>query len=131
MELARLVDLRDQHEVLRFFATLGTYSTSTRCSIRQRVAPVEWWRASGNMVEIADFYEPNTYKEAAIGPDKLHWKAAIAAELPSMDDPEVFIQSTLPTGQHAIDTNCVFKVKRHADGSVQKYKGRLVARGLK
>jgi hypothetical protein len=48
-----------------------------------------------------------------------------------MNDREVFIQATLPTGQRAIDTKWVFKVKRNADGTIQKYKARLVARGFK
>ena len=80
----------------------------TRRSTRQRVAPVEWWRASANMVEATDLCEPKTYKEAVTGPDQLHWKATIAAELRSMDDREIFIQSKLPPGQRAIDTKWVF-----------------------
>lgn len=104
---------------------------ATRRSTRQRVSPVEWWRASANMVELQDSSEPKTFQEAVSGPDQTHWKAAIAAELRSMDDREVFLQSRLPVGQRAIDTKWVFKIKRNADGSIAKYKARLVARGFK
>lgn len=76
----------------------------TRRSTHQGVAPVEWCRTSANMFEIADLCEPKAYKDAVTGSDQLHWKAAIAAELRSMDDREFFIQSTLPTGQRVIDT---------------------------
>ena len=104
---------------------------STRRSTRQRVAPIEWWRASANAVEVVDSAEPTTFTEAVTGPNQVHWKAAIAAELRSMNDREVFQASHLPTGQRAIDTKWVFKVKRNADGTVNKYKARLVARGFK
>ena len=43
----------------------------------------------------------------------------------------VFRASKLPTGQHNIGTKWVFKIKRKADGSIDKYKTRLVAKGFK
>lgn len=103
----------------------------TRRSTRQRVAPVEWWRASANMVKVSDSTEPSSYKEAVNGPDQVHWKRAILAELQSMHDREVFLPTKLPTGQRTIDAKWVFKIKRLADGSIAKYKARLVARGFK
>uniref|UniRef100_A0AAV1T1Q7 Reverse transcriptase Ty1/copia-type domain-containing protein n=1 Tax=Peronospora matthiolae TaxID=2874970 RepID=A0AAV1T1Q7_9STRA len=33
----------------------------------------------------------------------------------------------LPAGQHTIGTKWVFKIKREADESIEKYKARLVA----
>ena len=43
----------------------------------------------------------------------------------------VFKAATLPAGQQAIGTKWVFKIKRKADGSIEKYKARLVAKGFK
>ena len=43
----------------------------------------------------------------------------------------VFKAAKLPTGQHAIGTKWVFKIKRKADASIEKYKARLVAKGFK
>ncbi|KAG2967995.1 hypothetical protein PC118_g18282 [Phytophthora cactorum] len=43
----------------------------------------------------------------------------------------VFRAAKLPNGQHAIGTKWVFKIKRKADGSIEKYKARLVAKGFK
>src|SRR5882762_10102774 len=36
----------------------------------------------------------------------------------------------LPSGQKAIGSRWVFKVKRNADGSIERYKARLVAKGF-
>jgi hypothetical protein len=35
----------------------------------------------------------------------------------------------LPPGQKAIDPGWVFKLKQHTDGSIEHYKGRVVAKG--
>uniref|UniRef100_H3GC12 Integrase catalytic domain-containing protein n=1 Tax=Phytophthora ramorum TaxID=164328 RepID=H3GC12_PHYRM len=82
--------------------------------------PPVFWRASANAVEeAADLSEPTTFQEAVNGPDQVHWRKAIRAELKSMrlrDRPA---------------TEWVFKIKRKADGSIEKYKARLVAKGFK
>jgi hypothetical protein len=104
---------------------------ATRRSSRQRISPVEWWRASANMVEATDLSEPTTFQEAVSGPDQVHWRNAIRAELKSMRLRGVFRAAKLPTGQRAIGTKWVFKIKRNADGSINKYKARLVAKGCK
>ena len=43
----------------------------------------------------------------------------------------VFRATKLPAGQHTIGIKWVFKIKRKADGSIEKYKTRLVAKGFK
>ena len=43
----------------------------------------------------------------------------------------VFRAAKLPNGQRAIGTKWVFKIKRKADGSIEKYKARLVAKGFR
>ncbi|GMF44545.1 unnamed protein product [Phytophthora lilii] len=43
----------------------------------------------------------------------------------------VFRAAKLPNGQQAIGTKWVFRIKRKADGSIEKYKARLVAKGFK
>lgn len=35
-----------------------------------------------------------------------------------------------PNGKHVVRNNWVFKIKRHPDGSIERYKARLVAKGF-
>ncbi|KAG2758456.1 hypothetical protein Pcac1_g29407 [Phytophthora cactorum] len=93
--------------------------------------PPVFWRASANAVEAGDLSEPTTFQEAVNGPDQVHWRKAIRAELESMRLRGVFRAAKLPNGQRAIGTKWVFKIKRKADGSIEKYKARLVAKGFK
>uniref|UniRef100_A0AAV1VJC0 Reverse transcriptase Ty1/copia-type domain-containing protein n=1 Tax=Peronospora matthiolae TaxID=2874970 RepID=A0AAV1VJC0_9STRA len=94
--------------------------------------PPVFWRASANAVEAAvDLSEPSTFEAAVSGPDQVHWRKAIHAELESMRLRGVFRAAKLPNGQRAIGTKWVFKIKRKADGSIEKYKVRLVAKGFR
>ena len=93
--------------------------------------PPVFWRASANAVESVDLSEPTTFEDAVNGSDQVHWRKAIRAELDSMQLRGVFRATKLPTGQHTIGTKWVFKIKRKADGSIDKYKARLVAKGFK
>uniref|UniRef100_A0AAV1VG84 Reverse transcriptase Ty1/copia-type domain-containing protein n=1 Tax=Peronospora matthiolae TaxID=2874970 RepID=A0AAV1VG84_9STRA len=94
--------------------------------------PPVFWRASANAIETAvDSTEPSTFEAAVSGPDQVHWREAIRAELESMRLHEVFRAAKLPKGHRAIGTKWVFKIKRKADGSIDKYKARLVAKGFK
>uniref|UniRef100_A0AAV1VK09 Integrase catalytic domain-containing protein n=1 Tax=Peronospora matthiolae TaxID=2874970 RepID=A0AAV1VK09_9STRA len=94
--------------------------------------PPVFWRASANAVEAAvDLSEPSTFEAAVSGPDQVHWRKAIHAELESMRLRGVFREAKLPNGQRAIGTKWVFKIKRKADGSIEKYKARLVAKGFR
>uniref|UniRef100_A0AAV1VNP0 Integrase catalytic domain-containing protein n=1 Tax=Peronospora matthiolae TaxID=2874970 RepID=A0AAV1VNP0_9STRA len=94
--------------------------------------PPVFWRASANAIETAvDSSEPSTFEAAVSGPDQVHWREAIRAELESMRLCEVFRAAKLPKRHRAIGTKWVFKIKRKADGSIDKYKARLVAKGFK
>uniref|UniRef100_A0AAV1VCX2 Reverse transcriptase Ty1/copia-type domain-containing protein n=1 Tax=Peronospora matthiolae TaxID=2874970 RepID=A0AAV1VCX2_9STRA len=95
------------------------------------LTPPTFWRASANAVEATDLAEPVTFQDAINGPDQAHWRNAVNAELKSMHLRGVFRAAKLPRGQGAIGTKWVFKIKRKADGSVEKYKARLVANGFK
>ena len=92
--------------------------------------PPAFWRASVNAVEASDLSEPATFRDAVNGPDQVHWRKAINAELESMRLRGVFQAAILPKGQQAIGTKWVFKIKRNSDGTIARYKARLVARGF-
>lgn len=73
---------------------------------------------------------PKTYREALQGEDADQWRAAIASEMDSLKSHEVFDKVESPPDSHGIvDSKWVLSIKLKVDGSVDKYKARLVARG--
>ncbi len=73
-------------------------------------------------------YEPNTYDEAIS--DLIHrrrWREAIEEELQNLESHYTWEYEQLPNDCKAIGSKWVFKVKYHPDGSVAKFKARLVA----
>uniref|UniRef100_H3H975 Integrase catalytic domain-containing protein n=2 Tax=Phytophthora ramorum TaxID=164328 RepID=H3H975_PHYRM len=84
--------------------------------------PPVFWRASANAVEAAaDLSEPTTFQEAVNGPDQVHWRKAIRAELKSMRLRGVFRAAKLPSGQRAIGTKghwvAVKRIFRYLQGT--------------
>ncbi|KAG2869813.1 hypothetical protein PC114_g27669 [Phytophthora cactorum] len=97
----------------------------------RRTTPLRTDQTQTNIEAAIDLSEPSTFQEAVNGPDQVHWRKAIRAELKSMRLRGVFRAAKLPNGQRAIGTKWVFKIKRKADGSIEKYKARLVAKDFK
>ena len=62
--------------------------------------------------------------------ERNHWKAAIERELQNHQDNGTWKLVPLPPGRKAITARWVLVIKRKADGSVDKYKARLVVRGF-
>jgi hypothetical protein len=58
------------------------------------------------------------------------WKAAMIDELNSIEKNQTWELVKLPNGKKTIDLKWVYKTKLNPDGSVSKYKARLVARGF-
>lgn len=73
--------------------------------------------------------EPQSYAEAMSGPDADLWKVAIDSELASLHENDTWTLTSLPAGRKAVSCKWVFKIKLKADGSVERYKGRVVAKG--
>src|SRR6195952_2542448 len=63
-------------------------------------------------------------------PDANLWLTAIEAEYESLQRTDTYELTQLPGGRQAIGCKWVFKIKRHADGSIDRYKARLVAKGF-
>ena len=74
--------------------------------------------------------EPWTLKEAQMGSEWRYWREAINDELKSIQDNNTWELVDLPHGRKPIGSKWVFKVKYHADGSIERYKARLVAQGF-
>ena len=81
------------------------------------------------MVQFPGEDEPKTIKEALSSPASDKWKNAMEEEMESMKVNNVWTLVDLPKGRKAIGNKWVLKLKRKADGSVERYKARLVAKG--
>ncbi|POM73090.1 Integrase catalytic core protein [Phytophthora palmivora] len=101
-----------------------------KATTEDSATPLMLWRASANAVEASDSVEPKPFQEAVNGSGQAHRRKAIRAELKSMRLRGVFRAAKLPNNQRAVGTKWVFKIKRNADGSIEKYKARLVAKGF-
>ena len=72
--------------------------------------------------------EPKAYDEAINDP--IHgrrWREAIEEELQNLESHHTWEYEKLPPGRKAIGSKWVFKVKYNPDGSVSRFKARLIA----
>ena len=73
--------------------------------------------------------EPKTYLQAMTLPDADMWDSATTAEMDSIDEMKVFHYGRPPPAAKIIGSMFVYKRKLNPDGSLDKYKARLVAFG--
>ncbi|CAI7874461.1 unnamed protein product [Closterium sp. NIES-53] len=73
--------------------------------------------------------EPATLKEALESSDADEWKKAKESELKSIEGNGTWELVELPEGRKAITSKWLFKIKSDADGKIERYKSRLVAKG--
>jgi hypothetical protein len=78
---------------------------------------------------IAHSTDPQTFAEAMKRPDAEQWYKAAYDEIQSLLDNGTWKLAKLPPGRKAIGSRWVFLIKRKADGSIERYKGRVVAKG--
>ena len=72
---------------------------------------------------------PRTYTEAMLLPDSQLWHQAMREELNSMCTLGVWTLVDRPEGVKIVRSKWVFSKKKNPDGSLRKYKARLVAAG--
>ena len=72
--------------------------------------------------------EPRSHEAAMSIP---HWRAAMEEEYHALMHNETWTLVPPPPRVNIIHSKWVFKVKGHADGSIERYKARLVAKGFK
>src|SRR3954466_104128 len=103
---------RDRHPPARYSASAtSTYSSDFSCFV----------------ASIHSLQEPKSYSEAARSPE---WQKAMAEELEAFQKTHTWDLVPLPPGAHPVSCKWIYKVKTKADGSVDRYKARLVARGF-
>ena len=74
--------------------------------------------------------EPKTLAEALTRPDADKWVMAALAEIEVHLQNRMWELAQLLPGRRAIGSRWIFKVKRKPDGSIDKYKGQIVAQGF-
>ena len=75
--------------------------------------------------------EPQTFKEAMSIPEAPFWKEAINSEIESIMQNRTWELVNLPPRNKLLGCKWIFKKKLKPDGSIDKYKIILVAKGFK
>ncbi|KAD2393513.1 hypothetical protein E3N88_40490 [Mikania micrantha] len=75
--------------------------------------------------------EPQTYRDAVTSSEGPQWKEAIKNEIDSILQNHTWELLDLPPGCKPLGYRWIFKRKMKADGSIDKYKARLVIKGFR
>ena len=81
---------------------------------------------------MGDVTIPGSYKEALNSRHSTYWRAAIDAELKGLLERQTWRaipKSSMPPNANLMHCHPVFTVKRNADGTIDKFKCRIVANG--
>lgn len=70
--------------------------------------------------------EPHNFQEAMANP---FWNNAMDVEIVALKGLKTWSVVTLPPGKHVIGYKWVFTIKYNPDGSIERYKARLIAKG--
>jgi hypothetical protein len=114
-----------------------------RRSRRNIQPPRQWWKVTHTPPPESDSSEDEhdiefaglanlepTFNQAMKSPEAESWKTACQEELDSLHANGTWDIVPLPPNKKPIGCKWVFKLKRHADGSIERYKARLVAKGF-
>ena len=74
--------------------------------------------------------EPLIVDDAFASSNREKWQDAMEKEMKSLKDNEVWELVELPEGRKPVGSRWVYKVKTDANGSIERYKARLVAQGF-
>src|SRR5690606_22323231 len=74
--------------------------------------------------------EPKSYHQAKSSAEWKEWQKAMDEELQSLKENQVWEVVPKPANRKIVDCKWVYKVKTDANGYLERYKARLVARGF-
>lgn len=73
--------------------------------------------------------DPKNYREAMKDPRVEKWKQAISDEIEALEHNGTWEVAKKPRDTKLLHSKWVFKPKKHANGTIERYKARLVSRG--
>ena len=79
------------------------------------------------LIEVSKIAEPRTFQEASSVP---LWKLAMVEELNALEENNTWSIVKLPPRKKVVGSRWVYKTKLKADGSIERHKAKLVARGF-
>ena len=127
-----------------------TVPIAIRRTRREIRPPNEWWKIrhptpacgsdsdpsddeldedSAEFAGAAHDLDPKSLKAALKRSDREKWQEAVELEFDNHTRNGTWEIVDLPPGAKCINSGWVFRVKRNADGSIERYKARLVAKG--
>ena len=118
-------------------------SDAPRRTTRISRPPGEWWKVKHNPGVVIwsedeedesansalSVTEPKSFAGALKTDQAPQWRDAATLEYNTLVGNDTWEIVKLPPGAKVIDSGWVFKVKMNADGSVERFKGRIVAKG--
>ena len=84
----------------------------------------------GNEITNLSDITPKTFREASTGIDSEKWDKAMDEEIASLNNNKTWTLVELPPDRTAIGSKWIYKIKQNANGSIARYKARLVAQGF-
>jgi hypothetical protein len=97
---------------------------------RTLATPLPWSRAKARVATVAFLEELQNIEEALTCENSKEWECAMREEYDSLMTNNTWTLVPLPAGRKPVFCKWVFKIKQGANGEVERYKARLVARGF-
>ena len=108
--------------------TMDKETKNGRYPNRVRSQPEYYNPGSAFLLTVKD--EPDTVEEARRRPDAEKWNEAIREELDSLKKHNTWEITTVPKEAKVLQSRFIFKLKKKNDGTVARYKARLVVKGF-
>ena len=80
-----------------------------------------------NVAVVEEEKEPTSFEEAS---QKAEWRKAMKEEVKALAENQTWDLVPKPKDVKPISCKWVYKIKTHPNGSIERYKARLVARGF-